>query len=106
MVGFCGYYILIFCLTVEYRWYILIDDMAHFVKLSVLDPGHDDLENTTNRKYNPQLINLDMVINVEQSKVHSLIFTKNNTQHPIRVRESLDEILSVSKGCVKNVLNG
>ena len=80
--------------------------MAHFVKLSVLDPGHDDLENTTNRKYNPQLINLDMVINVEQSKVHSLIFTKNNTQHHIRVRESLDEILSVSKGCVKNVLNG
>jgi transcriptional antiterminator len=80
--------------------------MAHFVKLSVLDPGHDDLENTTNRKYNSQLINLDMVINVEQSKVHSLIFTKNNTQHPIRVRESLDEILSVSKGCVKNVLNG
>ena len=80
--------------------------MAHFVKLSVLDPGHDDLENTTNRNYNPQLINLDMVINVEQSKVHSLIFTKNNTQHPIRVRESLDEILSVSKGCVKNVLNG
>ena len=94
------------CLTVEYRWYILIGDMAHFVKLSVLDPGHDDLENTTNRKYNSQLINLDMVINVEQSKVHSLIFTKNNTQHPIRVRESLDEILSVSKGCVKNVLNG
>jgi hypothetical protein len=46
--------------------------MAHFVKLSVLDPGHDDLENTTNRKYNPQLINLDMVINVEQSKVHSV----------------------------------
>jgi hypothetical protein len=106
LVGFCGYYNLIFCLTVEYRWYILISDMAHFVKLSVLDPGHDDLENTTNRKYNSQLINLDMVINVEQSKVHSLIFTKNNTQHPIRVRESLDEILSVSKGCVKNVLNG
>jgi hypothetical protein len=52
--------------------------MAHFVKLSVLDPGHDDQENQNNRKYNPQLINLDMVINVEQSKVHSLIFTKNN----------------------------
>ena len=106
MLGFCGYYILIFCLTVGNSCYILISDMAHFVKLSVLDPGHDDLENTTNRKYNPQLINLDMVINVEQSKVHSLIFTKNNTQHPIRVRESLDEILSVSRGCVKNVLNG
>ena len=60
--------------------------MAHFVKLSVLDPGNDDLENQSNRKYNPQLINLDMVINVEQSKIHSLIFTKNNSTHPIRVR--------------------
>ena len=62
--------------------------MAHFVKLSVLDPGHDDLENTTNRKYNPQLINLDMVINIEQSKVHSLIFTKNNTYLWSRVRKT------------------
>ena len=79
--------------------------MAHFVKLSVLDPGHDDTENKTNRKYNSQLINLDMVINVEQSKVHSLIFTKNNLTHPIRVREGLDEILSLSRGCNK-VLNG
>lgn len=79
--------------------------MAHFVKLSVLDPGHDDTENTTNRKYNPQLINLDMVINVEQSKVHSLIFTKNSSTHPIRVKESLDEILALSRGCNK-VLNG
>jgi hypothetical protein len=70
-----------------------------------LDPGHDDMENTTNRKYNPQLINLDMVINVEQSKVHSLIFTKNNSTHPIRVKESLDEIISLSRGCNK-VLNG
>jgi hypothetical protein len=79
--------------------------MAHFVKLSVLDPGHDDLENQSNRKYNPQLINLDMVINVEQSKIHSLIFTKNNSTHPIRVRESLDEIIALSRGCNK-VLNG
>jgi hypothetical protein len=79
--------------------------MAHFVKLSVLDPGHDDQENQNNRKYNPQLINLDMVINVEQSKVHSLIFTKNNSTHPIRVKESLDEILALSQGCNK-VLNG
>jgi hypothetical protein len=79
--------------------------MAHFVKLSVLDPGHDDIENQNNRKYNFQLINLDMVINVEQSKVHSLIFTKNNSTHPIRVKESLDEILSLSHGCNK-VLKG
>lgn len=80
--------------------------MAHFVKLSVLDPGHDDLENQTDRKYNPQLINLDMVVNVEQSKVHSLIFTKNNQHHPIRVRESLDEILELSRGCKKTVISG
>jgi len=54
------------------------------------------------------LINLDMVINVEQSKVHSLIFTKNNSTHPIRVKESLDEILNLSNGCYvgKNQLNG
>ena len=80
--------------------------MAHFVKLNVLDPGHDDAENKTNRKYNSQLINLDMVVNVEQSRVHSLIFTKNNQHHPIRVRESLDEILELSRGCKKNVISG
>jgi len=88
--------------------------MAHFVKISVLDLGHCDLENITNRKYNEQLINLDMVINVEQSKIHSLIFTKDNTQHPIRVKESLDQILRLSIGCsdnhkeylYKNQLNG
>ena len=70
--------------------------MAHFVKLNVLDPGHDDLVNQTNRQYNTQLINLDMVVNIEQSNVHSLIFTKNNTMHPIRVKENLDEILKLS----------
>jgi hypothetical protein len=70
--------------------------MAHFVKLNVLDPGHDEIMNKTNRQYNLQLINLDMVVNIEQSDVHSLIFTKNNTTHPIRVKESLDEILKLS----------
>lgn len=70
--------------------------MAHFVKLNVLDPGHDEVVNKTNRQYNLQLINLDMVVNIEQSHVHSLIFTKNNTMHPIRVKENLDEILNLS----------
>ena len=70
--------------------------MAHFVKLNVLDPGHDEIMNKTNRQYNLQLINLDMVVNIERSHVHSLIFTKNNTTHPIRVKESLDEILKLS----------
>jgi hypothetical protein len=70
--------------------------MAHFVKLNVLDPGHDEISNKTNRQYNLQLINLDMVVNIEQSHVHSLIFTKNNATHPIRVKESLDQILKLS----------
>jgi hypothetical protein len=70
--------------------------MAHFVKLNVLDPGHDEIGNETNRQYNLQLINLDMVVNIEQSHVHSLIFTKNNATHPIRVKESLDQILKLS----------
>jgi hypothetical protein len=73
--------------------------MAHFIKLNVLDLGHDHNYNTTNRKYIPNLINLDMVINIEPSVVHSLIFTKNSSQQPIRVRESLDEILKMSKCC-------
>ena len=80
--------------------------MAHFVKLNVLDPGHDEADNQTNRKYLLQIINLDMVINVEQSKVHSLIFTKNNQHHPIRVKESLDEIIALSRGCNNKLLNG
>jgi hypothetical protein len=37
-----------------------------------------------------------MVVNIEQSHVHSLIFTKNNATHPIRVKESLDQILKLS----------
>jgi len=49
--------------------------MAHFIKLNVLDPSHDG--NAKQREYNPNLINLDMVINIEPSKVHSLIFIKN-----------------------------
>jgi hypothetical protein len=73
--------------------------MAHFIKLNVLDPGHDHTDNTVNRKYIYNLINLDMVISIEPSVVHSLIFTKNNLQHPIRVKESLEEILKMSKCC-------
>jgi hypothetical protein len=73
--------------------------MAHFIKLNVLDLGHSETENKIDRKYVPNLINLDMVVNIEPSKVHSLIFTKNNAQSPIRVKESLDEILKLSKGC-------
>jgi len=69
--------------------------MAHFVKLSVLDPGHDDVENKTNRKYIPTLINMDMVTHIEPSLIHSLVFTKGY-QQPVRVKEQLDEILKLS----------
>lgn len=47
--------------------------------------------------YVPTLINLDMVLSIEPSKIYSLIFTKNHPTHPIRVRENLDEILKLSK---------
>jgi hypothetical protein len=77
--------------------------MAHFIKLNVLDPSHDG--NPKQREYNSNLINLDMVINIEPSKVHSLIFIKNRHE-PIRVRESLDEILNLSNSCDKTRLNG
>lgn len=78
--------------------------MAHFIKLNVLDPSHD--ANSNKREYIPQLINLDMVVSVEPSKVHSLVFVKNN-QQPIRVKESLDEILFLSKNCNEKVkING
>jgi hypothetical protein len=70
--------------------------MAHLIKLNVLDPSHDG--DAKNRTYIPTLVNLDMVVNIEPSKIHSLIFTKNN-QQPIRVKENLDEILKASKCC-------
>ena len=46
--------------------------MAHFVKLNVFDPGHDDSDNTTNRKYITTLINLDLIMYIEPSKVHKI----------------------------------
>ena len=49
--------------------------MAHFIKLNVLNHGH---EGTNDRTYIPTLINLDMVVSIEPSKIHSLIFTKNH----------------------------
>jgi hypothetical protein len=36
---------------------------------------------------------------------HTAIITAHNGAG-IRVKETLDEILALSKGCVKNVLNG
>lgn len=65
--------------------------MAHFVKLHQLDLTHDN-----SRNYIPVLFNLDTVVNIEPSKVHSIIYTRWNS-NGIRVKESLDEILKLSK---------
>jgi hypothetical protein len=65
--------------------------MAHLIKVHLLDLTHDN-----GKDYIPSLINLDDVVSVEPSKVHSIIYTKNNSQG-IRVKESLDQILALSK---------
>jgi hypothetical protein len=65
--------------------------MAHLIKVHLLDLTHDN-----GKDYIPSLINLDDVVSVEPSKVHSIIYTKNNSQG-IKVKESLDQILNLSK---------
>lgn len=67
--------------------------MAHFIKLNVLKPGFEEV---IKKEYTQNLINLDQVSNIEQSRIHSLVFTEDS-QRPIRVKESLDEILFLSK---------
>lgn len=64
--------------------------MAHLVKLHQLNLSH---ENT--RSYKPVIFNLDMAITIEKSNIHSIIYTKNNNTG-IRVKESLEEILTLS----------
>jgi len=71
--------------------------MAHFIKLNVLKPGFEEVPK---KEYSHNLINLDRVTNIEASRIHSLIFTENS-RNPIRVKENLDEILTLSKGCCK-----
>lgn len=71
--------------------------MAHFIKLNVLKPGFEEIQE---KEYTHNLINLDQVFNIKQSRIHSLIFTEHS-QHPIRVKESLDEILNLSKSTHK-----
>jgi len=70
--------------------------MAHFVKLNQLDVGHEQDE----KNYIPTLFNLDTVISIEPSsphlkKTHSIIQTRWSNN--IKVKESLDEILELSK---------
>ena len=65
--------------------------MAHLIKLHLLDLTHDN-----NKDYIPALINLDAVVSIEPSKVHSIIYTKSSSQG-IRVKETLDQILTLSR---------
>lgn len=77
--------------------------MAHFVKLNQLDLLHDN-----SRNYIPVLFNLDTVVSIEPSPSgkHSVINTRWSNNTGIRVKETLDEILALSKSCSKSVING
>lgn len=72
--------------------------MAHFIRLHQLDLTH---ENTSN--YIPILFNLDTVVTIEPSisGKHSIITTRWSTNSGIKVKESLEEILALSKDCNK-----
>ena len=76
--------------------------MAHFIKLHMLDMTHDN-----QKSYVPILFNLDTVVSIEPSPsgTHSMVLTHGSVQ-PIKIRESLDEILTLSKSCVKSVITG
>ena len=65
--------------------------MAHMVLLHLLDVNHD-----RSNDYVETLFNLDTVISIEPSKVHSIIYTRWNDRG-IKVKESLEEILALSK---------
>ena len=77
--------------------------MAHFVKLNQLDLLHDN-----SRNYIPVLFNLDTVVSIEPSPSgkHSVINTRWTNNTGIRVKETLDEILALSKCCTKDIING
>jgi hypothetical protein len=68
--------------------------MAHFVKLNQIDTEHDN-----SLTYIPILFNLDTIISIEPScgGKHSRITTRWTSGAGIRVKETLEEILELSK---------
>jgi len=66
--------------------------MAHLIKVHALELNHDN-----GRDYIPILINLDNITSIEPSKVHTIIYTKDGAAAGIRVKETLDQILNLSK---------
>jgi hypothetical protein len=69
--------------------------MAHLILVHTLDLAHDNA-----KTYVPTLINLDMVVTIEPSRVHSIIYTKNNNIG-IRVKESLEDLLKLANSSKK-----
>jgi len=65
--------------------------MAHLIPLRALGVKHDN-----GKAYDTILFNLDNVISIEKSYVHSIIYTDHNPRG-IKVIESLDEILELAK---------
>lgn len=66
--------------------------MAHLVKLNQADFTHNN-----SIEYLPVLFNLDTVISIEPyGKNHSVIYTTRNNVG-VRVKESLEDILKLSK---------
>lgn len=67
--------------------------MAHLIKLNQLDLNHDN-----SRTYIPILFNLDRAISMEPSPSgkHTVINTSQNGPG-IRVKETIDQILTMSK---------
>lgn len=67
--------------------------MAHLIKLNQLDLNHDN-----SRTYIPILFNLDRAISMEPSPSgkHTVINTSQNGPG-IRVKETIDQILAMSK---------
>lgn len=75
--------------------------MAHLIKLNKLDANYG-LSGTTI----PILFNLDAAIGIESSSngKYSLIFSRWGSIDGIRVKETLDEIIELSRGCKSSVL--
>jgi hypothetical protein len=75
--------------------------MAHLIKLNKLDTNHEFTGNTV-----PILFNLDAALGIESSinGKYSLIFSRWGHLDGIKVKESLDEILKLSKDNKKSFL--
>lgn len=72
--------------------------MAHFIRLHQLDLTHEN-----EKTYTPILFNLDTVVSIEPSVSgkHSVITTRWSATTGVKVKETLEEILELSRDCKK-----